>query len=81
MIDKIWEMILKEARSKPGDNIHAQLDLVFMEITIKVCDFLEEHDSHMYDDLPSEEELEKGPASKGTRWSIKKYDKNGRMRP
>jgi len=72
MIDKIFEMLLKEARSRPGDDFFYKLSMVILELEDKIVDFMEEVTSHDWDDFPSEEELAKANSPICDAWMKKK---------
>lgn len=38
MVDEIFEMIMKEARSRKGETLELQMLLVMLEVQEKVCD-------------------------------------------
>lgn len=43
-MDEIFELIMKEARSRPGDDIVLSTKIVLLEINIRVSDALPEMD-------------------------------------
>ena len=40
MIDEIFEMLMKEARSRKGQNLEVDMMMVLFEVTDKVCSAL-----------------------------------------
>jgi hypothetical protein len=60
MIDKIFEMIMEEARSRGGDDLSWSILDVVNEVLIKIMDKFEELNEHFLDWMPDDmEELGK----------------------
>ncbi|MBA7495643.1 hypothetical protein ES702_06232 [subsurface metagenome] len=76
MIDKIFEMIMEEARSRKGPDLSLKLCSVVQDLDVKIMDTMAELNEHFMDWLPDDpEELGKVKDSAFLKEVKRRYDR------
>jgi len=76
MLDKIFEMILEEAKTRKGHDLSLKLCIVVQQLHLKIIDKLEDLDEHLFDWLPDDpEELGKVKDSKFLKEVKRRHDR------
>ena len=80
MVDNIFKMLLKEARSREGPDFIVKLNDVIIELDGMIIDYMIYHEEHPYPPFHNEEEEAKAHSAKYDRWA-EKFNKAKARRP